>query len=209
MRGRLLASEIALADYEILEMLLFLGIERRDTKPLAKSLINRFGDLAGTLTAAPAALAEAGLGTPAITALALASEAAAHLARPDDAARVALGTWTAVLLHIDPEARLPQGPGLSALLLNSRNQLLGEPSWPDSTPDDTLVREMLRQALDRHATALIVVRNAGTAAPTLLDRDITLHAAMRESGMSLSIEVHDLIVIGRGAWASLRRHRAT
>lgn len=208
MRGRLLVGTAALADYEILEMLLFLGIPRRDTKPEAKRLINRFGSLAATITAGYQALRDAGLPQRAIEALELVAEAAVQLARAERVERVILGNWTALEQYLDVPTRSLQPPGLSALLLNNRNQLLGEHRWPPDVDTATLGREMLRHALERHATAAILVRNRGDAAPRLTAEDRDLHARMERTAAALSVTLHDLLVIGRGEWVSLRQRKA-
>ncbi len=205
MRSRLLAAEAALADYEILEMLLFLGIPRRDTKPLAKSLINRFGSLAATLEAGRDALLRTGLPERAIEALALATEAAAYLARPERIKRAVLGNWAALEAHLDIASRTRQPAGVSVLLLNNRNQLLGEPAWEPGVDSGRLATEMLRHALDQHATAAILVRNRAGADARLGPDDHAFYAAVQRAAAALSVTVHDLVVIGRGDWASLRQ----
>src|SRR5437868_15456602 len=58
----------ALADYEMLELLLFRAVPRRDVKPLAKELLTKFGSFAEVISASPKRLAEVeGLGEAAIT----------------------------------------------------------------------------------------------------------------------------------------------
>lgn len=208
MRTRLLTGATALADYEILEMLLFLGIPRRDTKPEAKRLINRFGSLAAVIAAGYHALRDAGLPQRAIEALELVTEAAVQLSRAERVERVVLGNWTALEQYLDVPARSRQPPGLAALLLNNRNQLLGEHRWPPDIDAATLGREMLRHALERHATAVILVRNqGGDAAPKLTGEDRELHARLERTTAALSVTLHDLIVIGRGDWVSLRQRK--
>jgi len=205
MRGRLLASEAALADYEILEMLLFLGIARRDTKPLAKGLINQFGSLSGALEADRTALAQAGVPRRAIEALDIVVEAAAVLAQPDAIQRLVIADLGALERHLDVAERTTQAPCMSALLLNNRNQLLGEPSWEADADPAVLTREMLRQALDQHATAAILVRNLGGRRPRVTDADHRLHAQVSQAAGALSVVVHDLVVLGDGDWVSLRQ----
>ena len=205
MRTRLLASEIALADYEILEMLLFLGIPRRDTKPQAKALINRYGSLAAALTAERHDLRQQGLPPQVIKALDLVAKAAEHLARPEQTERIVLDTRTAPRHHLDLPFRSQQAPGLSALLLNNRNQLISEHRWPPEIDPATLAKEMLRHALDRHATAAILVRNRGNDQPKLTADDRRLHDRLQRAAAALSVTVHDFVVIGRGDWASLRQ----
>ena len=205
MRGRLLTSEIALADYEILEMLLFLGVPRKDTKPLAKGLINEFGSLAGAIRAERAALVAAGLPETAYEPLAMVVEAAGILAKPEAIRRKVIADLTALEQHLDVPERTAQPPAISALLLNNRNQLLGEPSWDPGIAAADLSRELLRQALDQHATATILVRNVGPATPKIGAADRALHTELHRAGMKLSVAVHDLVVLGRGDWVSLRQ----
>ena len=205
MRDRLLAGPAALADYEILEMLLFLGIPRRDTKPQAKGLINRFGSLAAALTAGGRALRAAGLEQRAIEAFGLVAEAAAQLSRAESGERVMLGNWTALERYLNLPVRMMQPPAFSALLLNNRNQLLAEHRWPHSVDAATLGREMLRHALERHATAVILLRNQGEALPELTREDRALHAQLQRAGAAILVLVHDLVVIGGGEWISLRQ----
>lgn len=205
MRGRLLAGESALADYEILEMLLFLGIERKDTKPLAKGLINDFGSLSGAIGAERGALAAAGLTPRAIEALDLVVEAATYLARPELIKRTVLADLASLERHLDLDERTAGSPGFSALLLNNRNQLLGEPDWPAEIAPGELARELMRHALDQHATATILLRNAGGASPKIGAADRALHTEVQRAGSPLSVVVHDMIVVGKGDWVSLKQ----
>lgn len=205
MRGRLLVNEGALADYEILEMLLFLGIPRRDTKPLAKGLINQFGSLSATIEADRRELASAGLPHRAIEALDMVVEAAGVLARPDAIRRPVIGDLRALETYLDVPERTAQPACMSALLLNNRNQLLAEPAWETDVAAATLARELMRQALDQHATAAILLRNLGPAVPSVRPADRALHDEAQRAGAPLGVLVHDLVVMGRGDWVSLRQ----
>lgn len=205
MRARLLANPAALADYEIVEMLLFLGIPRRDTKPQAKGLITRFGNLAATLQAPRPRLLATGLPPPVADAFALVCEAAGHLAHTRPRERPRLGDWAALEDYLDPRARARQPPGVAVLLLDSRNQLLAEHAWPHDLDWPSLQRDLLRHALTRHAGALVVVRSAGSAQAALCEEDRVRHAALKRAAGSVSILVHDWMVLGAGDWISLRQ----
>ena len=205
MRTRLLANPGALADYEVLEMLLFLGIPRRDTKPLAKALIHRFGSLAAALTAPGPSLRDAGLLQPALAPLGMAAEAAAALARPERKDMPLLADLDALDRHL--QLGHPRPAGLAAVLLDSRNRLLAHCTWPADTTDDAFVREMLRDALARHAAAVILVHDRPDAACAPAAADRALLAAAREAGGALSVVVHDLVLTGRDGWTSLRQPR--
>lgn len=200
---RLLARPLALADYEILEMLLFLGIPRRDTKPQAKGLINRFGSLAATVSADAGALGEAGLPGRVVEAFGIVVEAAQALAQAERVERIVLSDWDALDRFLDAPMRTGRPPGLSVLLLNNRNQLLGECRLDDGGA----TRLLLRQALERHATAAILVRNLGDVAPAASRADRALLQEVRDAAAPLSVQVHDMVVLGQGAWISLRPGR--
>ena len=190
MRLRLLAGPGALADYEIIEMLLFLGIPRRDTKPAAKGLINRLGSLAGVLTAEREALHD--MPSQVAEAFALVVESAKLLATAERGKRVVLNDWDAIDRFLsEPAAR---ADGLSVLLLNNRNQLLAECRLPDVGA----AQFMLRHALDRHAVAAFLLRTGGDLEVTEQDR--TLLRTARASGGAVSVLVHDMIVLGGGDW---------
>ena len=205
MRTRLLANPAALADYEIIEMLLFLGIPRRDTKPQAKGLVMQFGGLAEPLGAPPAELLRTGLPEAVVDAFGLVRETTERLAHAGPAQRRRLGDWASLEDYLDPPRRAREKPGLGVLLLDSKNQLLEEASWPLDLDWPSLQRDILCQALARHAGALVVVRSAGSAPPSLRKEDRAQHAALVSAAGALSILVHDWMVIGAGEWVSLRK----
>lgn len=205
MREKLLSrGPEALADYEILEMLLFLAIARRDTKPLAKQLINSFGSLAGVLSASPAALAvTGGLGPDAIAVLQLPEEAARRLAGPERRTTPILNNWDRLLEYLH-QALVGAVPGqLRALLLDNRNRLLADETVqgePEHVP-----HVLAGRALTLHATALILIRvvPAGIPDKALLKREAVLAGAVRTAVSLLSVIVHDHMLVGMGNWISL------
>jgi DNA repair protein RadC len=207
MRERLLArGPEALADYEILEMLLFLGIPRRDTKPLAKELINRFGSLSAVLSAEPERLARiGGLGADAITVLRLPSEAGLRLVAAEARERPMLNNWDRLLEYFDT-ALAGAVPGqLRALLLDNRNRLLADEVM-DDVPE-RLPQLVAGRALALHATALILVRIVpdGTPEKGLPKREAALSAQVAPAVAALSITLHDHMLVGGGTWVSLRQ----
>ena len=210
MRERLLsAGPDGLADYELLEMLLFLGIARRDTKPLAKAMINAFGSLSGVLGAPGEALVAAGgLNTEAVTAIRLVEEAGARLARAEAASRQVLSDWEQLIAYVERplEARVEQR---RVLFLDNRNRLLAdEPQsdGPDWRPDRGQVRALLERALALHATALILLHDRPTAEPEPQPEALAFTRRLREAGAMLSVTVHDHLLLGREDWVSFARH---
>ncbi|MBE7210029.1 MAG: DNA repair protein RadC [Gluconacetobacter diazotrophicus] len=209
MRGRLLAHGAgALADYEVLEMLLFLGIPRRDTKPLAKDLINRFGSLQAVLSAEPERLLAARCGLPpdALPVLALPSEARVRLTRAEPRDRPVLNNWDRLLEYLDvAQAGAVEGQ-LRGLMLDNRNRLLADEVL-DAAEPDTLSRLVAARALTLYATAIILVRilPPGPIDKATPRREAALSAAVKRSAALLSITLHDHLLVGGGNWLSLRQ----
>ena len=184
-------------------MLLFLGVPRRDTKPQAKGLILRFGSLAAAITAAPDDLAAAGAPPRVADAFEVVQDALHRLARADRMNRVHLGDWASL-------ERLPR-PGL-ARAAAARLQHAG-PEQPQpaavraslAAGREPTCEEMLRRALALHASALVVVRNAGAARPRVEASDRALCERLTRLAEIVSVHVHDLMVVGDGDWISLRQ----
>ena len=201
MRGRLLTDPAALADYEVLEMLLFLGIPRRDTKPLAKGLIMRFGGLAKILTAGAKPLDEAGVPPRAAEAFKMIADAAEQLTKAEHRDPVVLRDHLALARYLSDGAR-PWRQGWSALLLGTRNQVLAERAC-DAADAPSVAGQVLREALGRHATGVILVRGS-MGSPKVTDADCALFRTIQGRAEALSITLHDVVVIGRDRrWCSL------
>ena len=198
----------SLADYELLEMLLFLAFRSGDTKPLAKALINRFGSFAGVL-AAPLAELEAtpGLGPHAVTALRIVREAAERLSRAELAERPLLNNWDRLIAYLNTMMVRETIEQFRVLFLDTRNRLLGDEVQARGTVNHTPVypREVVRRALELQATALILVHNHPSGDPTPSTEDIDMTRDVRKAAAALGIVLHDHIIIGAGGHCSLRR----
>jgi len=201
------AGADALTDYELLEMLLFRALPRRDVKPLAKSLIAKFGSFAEVLSAPPARLAEVkGLGESAITEL-KAVEAAAHrLTRGQVIRRPVLSSWSAVLDYCRTAMAFADKEQFRILFLDKRNQLIADERQQVGTVDHTPVypREVVKRALELSATALILVHNHPSGDPTPSRADIQMTQAIIDVAKPLGISVHDHIIVGKEGHASFR-----
>jgi DNA repair protein RadC len=206
MRTRLLSSgPVGLADYEVLEMLLFFSIPRRDTKPLAKSIINRFGDLYRVLQARAAELSGFGLDTATIGVIELVREAARRLALAEAVSRPLLNDNAGLLAYLDPPARLRRPPHVAVLLLNNRNQLLADLAFTEEQDPADIVQAVATQAVLIHATAVILAsfRTGPGLEPSYRDRDLT--DRMTKVGAALSLVLHDHMIFGAAGRDSFRR----
>lgn len=197
----------AFSDYEMLELLLFRALPRRDVKPLAKQLIARFGSFAEVISAPVARLAEVkGLGDSAITELKIVQAAANRLAKGAVHKRPVLSSWSAVLNYCRTAMAFADKEQLRVLFLDKRNQLITDEVQQVGTVDHTPVypREVVKRALELSATAIIIVHNHPSGDPTPSQADIQMTHAIVEIAKPLGIAVHDHIIVGKEGHASFK-----
>jgi DNA repair protein RadC len=208
LRDRFLeAGPAALADYELLELVLFRAIPRRDVKPLAKDLLKRFGSFAEVVSASPTRLAEiAGLGEAAIAELKVVQAAAQRLVRGEINRREVLSSWSAVLDYCRGAMAFADREQFRVLFLDKRNQLIADEVQQEGTVDHTPVypREVVRRALELSATAIILVHNHPSGDPTPSRADVEMTKSVIDAGKPFGIAVHDHIVVGKDGHASLK-----
>ncbi|AHJ63552.1 DNA repair protein radC [Granulibacter bethesdensis] len=209
MRNRLLThGPEALADYEMLEMLLFLALPRRDTKPLAKDLLNHFGSFAAVISASPRELTTIkGVGEAGAAALTLVRAASLRLLRADAVAQPVLNNWERLIAYLNASLAREKNEQFRVLFLDNRNQLIADEILAHGTVNHAPVypREVVKRALELHATALIVVHNHPSGDPTPSAEDIRMTRELREAGRLLSLDLHDHVIIGRHGWSSFRK----
>src|SRR5262245_35351149 len=201
------AGAEAVSDYELLELLLFRAIPRRDVKPLAKNLIATFGSFAEVISAPIARLAEVkGLGTIAITELQIVHAAASRLARGQVRKRPVLSSWSNVIDYCRTTMAFAEKEQFRVLFLDKRNQLIVDEVQQTGTVDHTPVypREVVKRALELSATALILVHNHPSGDPTPSGADIEMTRTIVDVAKPLGIAVHDHIIVGRDGHASLK-----
>lgn len=208
LRERLLKGGAeALADYEVLEYLLFAGMRQGDTKPVAKALLKHFGSLAAVLNAEPGALMQVkGVGETSAAALKSVALAARRMARSEVREKPLLGSWQALLDYLSIDMAHLTVERVRVLYLDTRNRLIDDHHVGDGSIDEAAIhpREVIRRALDVGASALILVHNhpSGNAEPSRADIQITQKIA--EAGRLLGIIVHDHVIIGRDGHVSLK-----
>ncbi len=208
MRERLLtAGPDALADHEMLEMVLFLALPRRDTKPIARALLARFGSF-GLVIAAPLPdlLAVPDLGKAGAAALKLVQAGVLRLLRASVLDRPVLASWDRVLDYLRAGLAHERAEQFRVLFLDNRNRLVADEVLGRGTVDHAPVypREVVKRALELHATAVILVHNHPSGDPTPSREDIAMTGAIRRAAEALRITVHDHVVIGAAGVASFR-----
>src|SRR5215472_7907276 len=208
LRGRFRdAGAEALSDYELLELLLFRALPRRDVKPLAKTLLAKFGSFAEVIAAPEARLAEVkGLGGAGITELKIVQAAASRLLRGAIIKRPVLSSWSSVLDYCRTAQGFADREQFRVLFLDKRNQLIADEVQQTGTVDHTPVypREVLRRALELSASAIILVHNHPSGDPTRSAADIQMTKAIIAVAQPLGISVHDHLIVGKDGHASLK-----
>jgi DNA repair protein RadC len=207
LRERFLAAPDALPDYELLELLLFMAIPRRDVKPIAKILIARFGNLAGVMNASLADL-EGVEGVSENTAVAIKTIQAAglRLLKHDIAKKPVLNSWQRLLDYLHASMAHEKREHFRLLFLNKKNELIADEIQQSGTVDHTPAypREIMKRALELGATALILVHNhpSGDSSPSQADIDMTKQICA--AAAPFGIIVHDHLIISRGGTTSFK-----
>jgi DNA repair protein RadC len=209
LRARFLtAGGDALADHELIEMVLFMALARRDTKPIARALISRFGSYAGAISATvPELLAVEGLGEAGVAALKLVKTAAARLAKAEVLYRPILSNWERLLEYLTAILAREKIEQFRILFLDNRNRLLADEPQAKGTVNHTPVypREVVKRALELHATAIILVHNHPSGDPSPSEDDIAMTKEIKRAAAALSVVLHDHIIVGNGQWLSFRK----
>jgi len=201
------AGTEALSDYELLELLLFRALPRRDVKPLAKALLEKFGSFAEAIAAPELRLAEVkGLGEAGITELKIVHAASARFLRGAVKKRPALSSWSAVLDYCRTAQAFADREQFRVLFLDKRNQPIADELQQVGTIDHTPVypREVVKRALELSATAVILVHNHPSGDPTPSRADIQMTQQIVAMAQPFGISVHDHIIVGKEGHASLK-----
>jgi DNA repair protein RadC len=208
MRARLLtAGPEAVADHELLEMMLFLALPRRDTKPIARALLTRFGSFANAVSApVPDLRGIVGLGDAGIAALKTIQAAALRLSRAEIQRKPVLNDWPRLMDYLSAVLSRERTEQFRVLFLDNRNRLLADEAQSRGTVNHTPVypREVVKRALELHATAIILVHNHPSGDPEPSRDDIEMTRAIGRAAEVLSVVLHDHVIIGNGRWFSFR-----
>lgn len=207
LRQRFLAAPDALPDYELLELLLATAIPRRDVKPLAKMLIDRFGGFAEVIDAPIEVLSACdGMGDASAAVLKVVRQAAIRLSRLSVLNRPVLTNWTQLQDYCTASmGRLPTEQ-FRLLFLDRKNVLIADEIQQSGTVDHTPLypREVVKRALELHASAIIMVHNhpSGDTTPSKADVDMT--RMVRDALRGVGITLHDHLIVGRKGTTSFK-----
>jgi len=201
------AGPASLADYEILELLLFAAIPRRDVKPLAKRLIGQFGSLGAVLAAEPARLERiGGLAPGPAVLLAAVAEASRRMLREKAAEQPVIGNWSKLIDYLDLAMKYEAAEQVRLLFLDRKNRLIADEVQQRGTVDHAPVypREVVKRALELSASALILVHNHPSGDPTPSRADVDMTRDLANALKPVGVTLHDHIVIARSGHVSFK-----
>jgi DNA repair protein RadC len=197
----------AMPDYELLELVLFRAIPRRDVKPLARDLMDRFGDFNRVITASHARLRDiSGVGDAVITELKIVEAAAHRMARSKVMQTQILSSWDALLDYCHTTMAHRETEQFRVLYLDRKNVLIGDEEQAKGTVDHVPVypREVAKRALELNASAVILVHNHPSGDPTPSPSDIDMTQRVKNACDALGITLHDHLIIGKSQELSFR-----
>lgn len=197
----------AMPEYELLELILFSAVPRQDMKPLARKLIDTFGDLNGVLSAPISRLEQIkGVGRAVIVQLKLTEAAAHRMARARVLRHQILSSWDALLDYCHTVMAHRETEQFRVLFLDRKNVLIADEAQAKGTVDHVPVypREVVKRALELNASALILVHNHPSGDPTPSDSDIVMTQQIEQAAQALSITLHDHLIIGKSCELSFR-----
>ncbi|MEM7178253.1 MAG: DNA repair protein RadC [Pseudomonadota bacterium] len=201
------AGAASLADYEMLEIVPFRAIPRRDVKPLAKTLLDLFGDFNGVISAPiPRLMDVSGVGDAVICELKIVEAAAHRLARARVMNRPALSSWAALMSHCKTCMAHRETEQFRILFLDRKNVLVADEEQAKGTVDHVPVypREVVKRALELNASALILVHNHPSGDPTPSQSDIDMTRQVEDAARAVGLVVHDHVIVGKERDTSFR-----
>ncbi len=197
----------ALPDYELLELVLFRAIPRRDVKPLARALMDRFGDFNRVITAPEPRLRDiAGVGDAVIVELKVVEAAAHRMARSRVIRQHVVSSWDALLDYCHTTMAHRETEQFRVLFLDRKNVIIGDEEQGKGTVDHVPVypREVAKRALELNASALILVHNHPSGDPSPSESDIDMTQQILAACTALGLTLHDHLIIGKSRELSFR-----
>lgn len=208
LRDRFMAGGAeAVPDYELLELVLFRAIPRQDVKPLARRLLDVFGDFNGVVSASSARLAAVeGAGEAVVCELKIVEAAAHRLARARVLGRPILSSWDALVSYCHTAMAHRETEQFRVLYLDRKNVLIADEPQAKGTVDHVPVypREVVKRALELNASALILVHNHPSGDPTPSDSDVAMTYRIRDAAEALGLVLHDHLIVGKSTELSFR-----
>lgn len=207
LRERFLNAPDSLPDYELLELLLFMAIPRKDVKPIAKRLIDRFKNINGVLNASLNDLQSIdGISHNSAVAIRAIRAAGLRLLKQDIMGRPVLNSWQRLIEYVEAAMANDANEHFRLLFLNKKNEVIADEVQQTGTVDHTPAypREIMKRALELGATAIILVHNHPSGDPTPSNADIALTKKIIAAAAPFDIVIHDHLIVSRNGTQSLK-----
>ncbi|HPF78417.1 MAG TPA: DNA repair protein RadC [Alphaproteobacteria bacterium] len=207
LRERFLNAPDALPDYELLELLLFMAIPRKDVKPIAKKLIDRFKNMNGVLNASLNDLQGVeGISHNSAVAIRAIRAAGLRLLKQEMVGRPVLSSWQRLLDYCEAAMANENREHFRLLFLNKKNEVIADEVQQTGTVDHTPAypREIMKRALELGATALILVHNHPSGDPTPSAADIQMTKKIIAAAQPFDIVIHDHLIVSRNGTTSFK-----
>lgn len=209
LRGRILENGCdSLMDHELIEYILALAIPRQDTKPIAKRLLNEFGDIGALLAADAKTIMVAGkIGASAAAALKTVQGTALRMLQSKIKKESIISNWDSLMDYLRADMAFLYKERVRVLFLNTQNILIRDEIMAEGTINESAlhVREVMRRALELSASSLIIVHNHPSGDPKPSKPDIIITRSLIEAGRHLSIQILDHLIIGHQGISSMRK----
>ena len=208
LKKRYLASGIdALHDYEVLELLLFYAIPRKDTKASAKDLLKKFGSLKKLMDADPKETeALSGIGSQASLLIRLIKDLGTLYLQEKAMETTQISSTKALLDYCMASMGGLKDERFNVIYLNAQNRIIKTEVIQEGIVNQAVVypRKILEIALKHKASAIILVHNhpSGNLKPS--EADIRLTKALQDTARVLDILIHDHIIVGENRYFSFR-----
>ena len=190
-----------LHDYELLEILLFAASPRQDTKPLAKKLIEKFGDISAVVNAEVLALKEIeGVGEAAITQIKIISRIIQRVLKNSAKIKPVLNNWQAVLDYASASLKNLNHEVFRVLFLDKKHQLIEDELLGIGENDHVFVsaKTIAKKALILHAASVILLHNHPAGEAKASASDIKTTKEISTVLKNLDVKILDHLIIAKG-----------
>lgn len=208
LRQKFFASGMAaFHEYEIVELFLTCAIPRKNVKPQAKQLLDKFGSLKGIMDADIADLVKfKGVGKESAILIKFIKEIAALYLKQKAKEKPQISCTTDLLNFCRTEMGSKKDEEFCVIFLDAQNQIIEFETVQKGIVNQAVVypRQVLESALKRKASAIILAHNHPSGHVRPSEADIRLTKTIQETAKVLDILVHDHIIIGENRFFSFR-----
>ncbi len=205
LRNRFFNNPSSVEDYELLELLHFWSIPRKDVKPIAKELLIKFKSLSNVIHSDHESLSKITTENSIIN-IAILKEIQRRILKEDVMHKNVLGSWTALIDYLKQTMGNMKIEQFRVIFLNKKNIIIADEVQGTGTIDETPVypREIVKKAISHSASAIILIHNHPSGDPTPSKADITLTKKITIACDAVDIKVHDHVIIAKSKFYSFK-----